>query len=135
MFERIDHVGIAVSELDPALDLYGAQFDCRLVHREVVEHGNVDAALLDAGEGHVELIAPLAAGTPLTRFLERRGPSMHHVAYTVDDIDAAIEALRERGVEMIDEHPRPGIDGTRVAFVHPRSSLGVLTELVEHAQR
>ncbi len=135
MFERIDHVGIAVSELDPALDLYSSRFDCDVVHREVLEHESVEAALLAAGDGRLELVAPLAAGTALTRFLDRRGPSVHHVAYAVDDIDAAIAVLRERGVEMIDEVARPGIDGSRVAFVHPKSSLGVLTELVEHPQR
>jgi methylmalonyl-CoA/ethylmalonyl-CoA epimerase len=119
MFERIDHVGIAVSELDPALALYSSRFDCDLLHREVLDGETVEAALLEAGEGRLELVAPLAPDTALTRFLDRRGPALHHVAYAVADIDAAL----------------PGIDGSRVAFVHPESSLGVLTELVEPAHR
>ena len=135
MFERIDHVGIAVSELDPALALYSSQFECDLLHREVLEGETVEAALLEAGDGRLELVAPLAPNTALTRFLDRRGPALHHVAYAVTDIDATLAQLRERGVALIDERPRPGIDGSRVAFLHPDSSFGVLTELVELAHR
>ena len=135
MYERVDHVGIAVNELDPALELYSSRFDCDLLHREVLEGETVEAALVQAGEDRVEFVAPLVPGTALQRFLDRRGPSLHHVAYEVADIDAAIAALRERGVTMIDEEARPGIDGSRVAFIHPGSGLGVLTEIVEPAHR
>jgi methylmalonyl-CoA epimerase len=135
MFERIDHVGIAVNELDPALELYGARFDCDLLHRELLDEATVDAALVRAGEDRVELVAPLAPGTALQRFLDDRGPSLHHLAYAVADIDAVIAELRERGVRMIDETARPGIDGSRVAFIHPEGGLGVLTEIVEAARR
>jgi len=135
MFERIDHVGIAVAELDPALALYSSRFDCDVLRREVLEEATVEAALVRAGDDRVELVAPLAPDTALQRFLDRRGPSLHHVAYEVSDIDAAIAGLRERGVRMIDETARPGIDGSRVAFIHPDGGLGVLTEIVETTHR
>ncbi|MGD0197695.1 MAG: methylmalonyl-CoA epimerase [Solirubrobacteraceae bacterium] len=133
MFERIDHVGIAVSELDPALALYHDQFDCELVHRELLDGGAMEAALVRAGDGCLEFVAPLHDDTALARFLARRGQAVHHVAYEVDDIDAAIATLREHDVKMIDEVPRAGIHGSRVAFVHPQSCMGVLTEIVEPA--
>jgi methylmalonyl-CoA epimerase len=104
------------------------------VHRETVSEQGVEAVLLDVGENHVELLAPLSAETPVGRFLAKRGPGLHHVAYQVADIDAALESLRASGVRMIDEQPRIGIRRSRVAFLHPGASGGVLTELVEPAE-
>jgi len=131
MFSRIDHIGVAVEEIEPALELYRDSFELEVAHREVVEEQGVEALLLDVGENHVELLAPLAADTPVGRFLARQGPGLHHVAYQVGDIDAVLEKLKAAGVRLIDEQPRRGIRGSRVAFVHPRSSAGVLTEIVE----
>jgi methylmalonyl-CoA epimerase len=133
MFERIDHIGIAVTELEPALALYTEQFGATLVHREVLAGDGVDAALLRDGDARLELLAPLAPDTPLGRFLERRGPGVHHVAYEVDDVDLALATLRERAVTLIDEQARIGICNSRVAFVHPHSCAGVLTEIVQIA--
>ena len=131
MFGRIDHVGIAVADLDAAVTLHEATYGMPLVHRETVESQGVEAVLLDVGESHVELLRPLAEDTPVGRFLAKRGPGLHHVAYGVDDIEAALRALKAQGVRLIDEAPRTGIRGTRVAFLHPAASASVLTELVQ----
>jgi methylmalonyl-CoA epimerase len=131
VFGRIDHIGVAVADLDAAIELHADVYGMPLVHRETVAQQGVEAALLDVGEGHVELLEPLADDTPVGRFLARRGPGLHHVAYQVTDVDAALRALRERGVRLIDEAPRTGIRGSQVAFLHPSSSGGVLTELVQ----
>ena len=133
MFSRIDHIGVAVEQIDPALELYRDTFELLLAHREVVEDQGVEAVLLDIGEGHVELLAPLAADTPVGRFLARQGPGLHHVAYQVEDIARTLESLRSAGLELIDQQPRTGIRGSRVAFMHPRATAGVLTEIVEPA--
>ncbi|HEV7584796.1 MAG TPA: methylmalonyl-CoA epimerase [Solirubrobacteraceae bacterium] len=133
MFSRIDHIGVAVEELEPALELYRDSFRLELAHREVVAEQGVEAVLLDVGENHVELLAPLGPETPVGKFLARQGPGLHHVAYQVADIDLTLAALREAGLALIDEQPRAGIRGSRVAFVHPRSTGGVLTEIVEPA--
>ncbi len=134
VFSRIDHIGVAVEELDPAIELYSGTMKLALVHREVVAEQGVEAVLLDVGENHVELLAPLDADTPVGKFLARQGPGLHHVAYQVTDIDATLQELRDAGVRLIDETPRTGIRGSRVAFVHPRSSIGVLTEIVQPAE-
>lgn len=134
MFGRIDHIGVAVEDLDRAVGLYETSFGMTLVHREVVEEQGVEAVLLDVGENHVELLRPLSASTPVGRFLARRGAGLHHVAYQVRDIDATLETLRGLGLRMIDETARTGIRGSRVAFVHPSSTGGVLTEIVEPAE-
>jgi methylmalonyl-CoA epimerase len=105
-----------------------------LVHREVVSSQGVEAVLLDVGENHVELLAPLGPDTPVGKFLAKRGPGMHHVAYQVPDIEAVLASLREAGVRLIDEQPRSGIRDSRVAFLHPKSSGGVLTEIVQPAK-
>ena len=131
MFSRIDHIGVAVEEIEPALELYRDKFELVLAHREVVQEQGVEAVLLDVGEGHVELLAPLGAETPVGRFLSRQGPGLHHVAYQVADIEATLLALKEAGIELIDEQPRTGIRGSRVAFMHPRATGGVLSEIVE----
>jgi methylmalonyl-CoA/ethylmalonyl-CoA epimerase len=132
MFGRIDHIGVAVADLDEALALHAQTYGMPVVHRETIESQGVEAVLLDVGENHVELLRPLAGDTPVGRFLARRGPGLHHVAYQVEDIEAALEQLRARGIRLIDEAPRTGIRRTRVAFLHPLASGGVLTELVEH---
>jgi len=131
MFARIDHVGVAVEDLDAAIALHEATYDMELVHRETVEEQGVEAVLLDVGENHVELLRPLSEDTPVGKFLAKRGPGLHHVAYQVEDIEAALSALREQGVRLIDQVPRTGIRGSRVAFLHPAASGGVLTEIVE----
>ena len=131
MFELIDHVGVAVSDLDRATALYEGTFEMRVVHRETVESQGVEALLLDVGDGHVELLAPLGPDTPVGRFLDRRGPGLHHVAYRVPDIDAALQDARAAGLRLLDEQPRTGIRGSRVAFLHPSSTGGVLTEIVQ----
>ena len=133
VFTRIDHVGIAVADLDAAVALHEREYGMPAVHREVVEAQGVEAVLLDVGESHVELLRPLAGDTPVGRFLARRGPGLHHVAYGVDDLAAALAQLKGRGIRLIDEAPRTGIRGTRVAFLHPASTASVLTELVEVA--
>jgi len=133
MFDRIDHIGVAVDDLDAALAIYERDYGMTLVHREVVAEQGVEAVLLDVGEGHVELLAPLGADTPVGKFLTKHGPGMHHVAYQVTDIAAELSRLRDAGVRLIDSEPRSGIRGSRVAFLHPKSSGGVLTEVVEPA--
>ena len=131
MFGRIDHIGVAVADLDAAIDLHVNVFGLELVHRETVTQQGVEAVLLDVGESHVELLAPLGEDTPVGRHLARRGPGLHHVAYGVEDIEATVRGLLEAGVRMIDETPRIGIRGSKVAFLHPSASGGVLTELVQ----
>ncbi len=134
MFTRIDHVGVAVEQLDEALELYRDSFQLELAHREVVEEQGVEAVLLDVGENHVELLAPLGPDTPVGKFLAKNGPGLHHVAYQVEDIDSTLDSLKEAGLRLIDEQPRTGIRGSRVAFMHPRSTAGVLTEIVQPAE-
>jgi methylmalonyl-CoA/ethylmalonyl-CoA epimerase len=131
MLTAIDHTGIAVADIDQALAFYRDVLGLALVHRETVPDQGVEAALLDAGESHVELIAPLGPETGVARFLQQRGPGLHHVAYRVDDIEATLASLSAAGVRLIDERPRAGIRGSRVAFVHPSATGGVLTEIVE----
>ena len=134
MFARIDHVGVAVEDLDAAIALHEATFDMELVHRETVAEQGVEAVLLDVGENHVELLRPLDEESPVGRFLSKRGPGLHHVAYQVTDVQATLDALRDRGLRLIDEAPRTGIRGSRVAFLHPASSGGVLTEIVQPSE-
>jgi methylmalonyl-CoA/ethylmalonyl-CoA epimerase len=134
VFGRIDHIGVAVEDLDGALKLYEEAFEMQLAHRETVDEQGVEAVLLDVGDGHVELLRPLGPQTAVGRYLERKGPGLHHVAYAVDDIDATLRALTGAGLELIDSEPRVGIRGSRVAFLHPRSTGGVLTEIVEPAE-
>jgi methylmalonyl-CoA epimerase len=133
MFARIDHIGVAVSDLDAGIALYEGTYGMELVHRETVAEQGVEAVLLDVGENHVELLRPLADDTPVGKFLAKKGPGLHHVAYQVTDIDATLAALRESGARLIDERPRTGIRNSRVAFLHPASSGGVLTEIVQPA--
>jgi methylmalonyl-CoA/ethylmalonyl-CoA epimerase len=134
VFARIDHIGVAVDDLDAAIALHETTYGMALVHREVVEQQGVEAVLLDVGENHVELLRPLAQDTPVGKFLASRGPGLHHVAYQVPDIEATLAALKDAGAQLIDETPRTGIRNSRVAFVHPKSSGGVLTEIVQPAE-
>ena len=134
MFGRIDHIGVVVEDLDEAVDLYGRRFGMPEAHRETVEAFDVEAVLLDVGDGHVELLRPLSVESGIGRFLEKNGPGMHHVAYQTDDIDSTLQAVRESGLRLIDEEPRRGIRNSRVAFLHPKSTGGVLTELVQPAE-
>jgi len=133
LFGRIDHIGVAVEDIDAAIALYGESFEMELAHRETVESQGVEAVLLDVGDGHVELLAPLGPETPVGKYMAKNGPGLHHVAYAVDDIDAALKSIAAAGVQLIDSEPRVGIRDSRVAFLHPRSTGGVLTEIVEPA--
>ena len=133
MFGRIDHIGVAVTDLDEAVDRYSGIYGMPLVHRETVDAQGVEAVLLDVGESHVELLSPLGSETPVGRFLAKRGEGLHHVAYQVTDIEATLRRLQGSGVRLIDQAPRPGIRSSRVAFLHPSASGGVLTEIVEPA--
>jgi methylmalonyl-CoA/ethylmalonyl-CoA epimerase len=133
MFGRIDHVGVAVEDIEAAIALYAKGFEMELAHRETVESQGVEAVLLDVGDGHVELLRPLGPETAVGKFLARKGPGLHHVAYAVEDIDATLSRLSDAGLELIDSEARVGIRQSRVAFLHPRSTGGVLTEIVEPA--
>jgi methylmalonyl-CoA/ethylmalonyl-CoA epimerase len=134
MLDRIDHVGVAVSDLEAGIALYEETLGMPLAHRERVDSQGVEAALLDVGEGHVELLAPLGPETVVGRFIERSGEGLHHVAYAVEDIDATLGRLKGAGIELIDERARKGIRGSRVAFLHPSAMGSVLTEIVEPAE-
>jgi methylmalonyl-CoA/ethylmalonyl-CoA epimerase len=134
VFGRIDHIGVATDDLDGAVALYEGTLGMPVAHRETVESQGVEAVLLDVGEGHVELLRPLGPDTPIGKYLERKGPGLHHVAYAVDDIEGVLGSLKEAGIELIDSEPRTGIRDSRVAFVHPRSTGGVLTEIVEPSE-
>lgn len=133
MLSTIDHVGVAVEDIDAALALYQQSLGMPLVYRETVTEQGVEAALLDVGDAHVELLQPLGPETAVGKFLARRGPGLHHVAYRVENVERALDELAGAGLRLIDEHPRTGIRGSRVAFVHPESTAGVLTELVQPA--
>jgi methylmalonyl-CoA/ethylmalonyl-CoA epimerase len=126
----IHHLGVAVEDLDQAVDTYTRLFGAELEHRQTVPDQGVEAAALLVGDGRVELLASLGEDTPVGRFLAQRGPGMHHVAYEVADLRAALATLADAGAELIDPEPRPGLFGLEVAFVHPDSVHGVLAEVV-----
>jgi methylmalonyl-CoA epimerase len=133
VFGRIDHIGVAVDDLDGAVKLYSESFGMREQHRETIAAFDVEAVLLEVGEGHVELLKPLSGESGIGKFIERNGPGLHHVAYQTSDIDSALQQVKAAGLDLIDQEPRTGIRGSRVAFLHPKSTGGVLTELVEPA--
>lgn len=133
-FRGIHHLGVAVGDLEEAVDTYTRLFGGALEHRDLVPDQGVEAASVLVGPSRVELLAPLGADTPVGRFLAKRGPGMHHVAYEVDDVGAALEELVARSVELIDTVPRAGLFGLQVAFVHPDAVHGVLTEVVANAR-
>jgi len=126
----IHHVGVAVRDLDEAIETYGRLFGAELEHRDTVSEHGVEAAAVRVGQSRIELLAATDDDTPVGRFLAKRGPGMHHVAYEVDDLDAELAGLDEQGIELIDHEPRRGFYGMRVAFVHPDAADGVLAELV-----
>jgi methylmalonyl-CoA/ethylmalonyl-CoA epimerase len=126
----IHHVGMAVPDLDDAIATYEELFDARVEHRAALDSDHVEAAFVLVGDGRVELLAPTADESPVGRFLAKRGPGMHHVAYEADDLRATLEQLEAAGAELIDRAPRPGLLGLEVAFVHPDAVHGVLTEVV-----
>lgn len=134
MFNRVDHIGVAVEDIDASLELYVRDYGMTLVHREIVVEQGVEAVLLDVGENHIELLAATGPDTPVGKFIAKKGPGMHHVAYQVDDIEATLAALKEAGLKLIDETPRIGIRNSRVAFLHPKSAGGLLTEIVQPAE-
>ncbi len=128
---NIDHIGIAVRDLDAALDEYQRQYRVEPVHRQVVDSQGVEEAMIAIGGSHVQLLQPLSDDSPVGRFLAKRGEGMHHVAFAVADIEGALDHLRAEGAQLIDEEPRIGGGGARIAFVHPKSLAGTLIELVE----
>ena len=134
MLGRIDHIGVATDDFEGALALYEKTLGMPLSHRETVESQGVEAALLDIGDGHVELLRPLGDDTPVGKYLAKKGPGLHHVAYAVGDIEQVLAQLKDAGIELIDEEPRVGIRDSRVAFVHPKATGGVLTEIVQPAE-
>ena len=133
-YQQIDHVGIAVSDLDAGIARYQELLGVTPSVRKRMEQDGIDAAMLDLGSTHVELIAPTGPGSTISGFLEKRGEGVHHIAYRVDDIRAALADLRDQGARLLDDEPRVGVMGHLVAFVHPKSFGGVLTELVEAAR-
>ena len=131
MFTEIDHVAIAVRDLDAAVEWYRETFGVEVVHRERVERDGVEEAMLRVADSYVQLIASLGPDTTVARFLDRRGEGLHHVAYRVDDCAAALRGAIEAGARPIDTEPRPGGRGTTVAFLHPSKAFGTLIELVQ----
>ncbi len=128
---RIHHIGVAVADLDASIRLYTSALGAELVHRATNEKEGLEAAFLRVGDGEIELMAPLRDDSPVGKFMAKRGPGLHHVAYGVTDIDESLAEARDAGLELIDSEPRVGMHGTRIAFVHPKSLEGVLTELVQ----
>jgi methylmalonyl-CoA/ethylmalonyl-CoA epimerase len=128
---EIDHVAIAVRDLEAAVEWYQQAFGAEVVHRERVAKDEVEEALLAVSDSYIQLLTPLTDTSPVARFLEQRGEGLHHVGYRVKDCAAAIESVRASGARLIDEVPRPGSRGTTVAFVHPKGAFGTLIELVE----
>ena len=128
---RFDHVGVATPDGDALADLFGELFGTPVAHRETFD--GLDVTFLELGDGYVELLEPLTDDGPIARFLDREGPGLHHVALATEDIEAALDAARDAGVDPIDDDPRPGAWGHDVAFLHPDSTGGVLVEFVEHA--
>ncbi|HEY8816136.1 MAG TPA: methylmalonyl-CoA epimerase [Candidatus Dormibacteraeota bacterium] len=131
MLTRIHHVGVAVADLDESIGLYRSALGARLVHRQVNEKEGLEAAFLSTGDGEVELMGATRPDSPVGKFLAKRGPGLHHVAYGVTDIAGALADARAAGCELIDAEPRMGMHGSLIAFVHPKSLGGVLTEFVE----
>jgi methylmalonyl-CoA/ethylmalonyl-CoA epimerase len=133
MFTHLDHVGIAVPDLDEALDFYAKTFDLRSVHEEVNEEQGVREAMLAIGDSGtcIQLLAPLSPESTIAKFIDRNGPGMQQMAYRVEDIDQVSATLRERGVRLLYEEPKNGTAGSRVNFIHPKDAGGVLVELVE----
>jgi methylmalonyl-CoA/ethylmalonyl-CoA epimerase len=131
LLTEIDHVAIAVSDLEAAIAYYGDTFGAEVAHRELVESDGVEEALLRVADSYIQLLTPTRDDSPVARFLQSRGEGLHHVGYRVDDCAAALDAVKAQGGRVIDEAPRPGSRGTTVAFVHPKGAFGTLIELVQ----
>jgi methylmalonyl-CoA/ethylmalonyl-CoA epimerase len=128
---EIDHVAIAVRDLEQAIAWYADNFDATVAHRERVERDGVEEALLKVADSYIQLLTPISDSSPVAKYLERQGEGIHHVGYRVEDCRAALEVLKRHGARVIDEEPRPGSRGTTVAFVHPKAAFGTLIELVQ----
>ena len=131
LLTEIDHVAIAVSDLEAAIEFYARAFGATVTHREVVESDGVEEALLQVADSYVQLLTPTRPESPVARFLEKRGEGLHHVGYRVEDCASGLEDVKHEGARVVDEHPRTGSRGTTVAFLHPKTSFGTLIELVE----
>jgi methylmalonyl-CoA/ethylmalonyl-CoA epimerase len=131
MPNRIEHIALAVSDLDAAIAHYAEVWGLTVSHRERVEDQGVEEAMLPIGDSHLQLLGPTAPESTVGRFIERRGEGLHHIAYEVDDLEAALAELKAKGVELIDEKPRLGGRGHMVAFVHPKGNHGLLVELIQ----
>jgi len=131
MLTEIDHVAIAVQDLDSAIAYYADTFGAVLAHRERVESDGVEEALLKVADSYIQLLTPTRSDSPVAKYLENKGEGLHHVGYRVDDCAAALQSVKDHGGRVIDEEPRPGSRGTTVAFVHPKGALGTLIELVQ----
>ena len=131
LLTEIDHVAIAVNDLEAAIDYYETVFGATVEHREVVESDGVEEALLKVAESYIQLLTPTRPDSPVAKYLEKKGEGIHHVGYRVDDCAKALQAVKDAGGRTIDEAPRPGSRGTTVAFVHPKAAFGTLIELVQ----
>ena len=131
LLTEIDHVAIAVHDLDEAIEYYASTFGATVAHRERVESDGVEEALIKVADSYIQLLTPISEDSPVAKFLERRGEGLHHVGYRVDDCGVALQAVKDADGQVIDEEPRPGSRGTTVAFVHPKAAFGTLVELVQ----
>ena len=131
LLTEIDHVAIAVHDLEAAIDYYRSTFGCEVAHREVVESDGVEEALLKVADSYVQLLTPTRDDSPVAKYLEKKGEGLHHIGYRVADCAAALDAVKRNGHKVIDEAPRPGSRGTTVAFIHPKTAYGTLIELVQ----
>jgi methylmalonyl-CoA epimerase len=131
MLTEIDHVAIAVNDLEAAIAYYRSTFGVDVAHREVVESDGVEEALLKVADSYIQLLTPVRDDSPVAKYLEKKGEGLHHIGYRVDDVAAALERVKAEGHRVIDEVPRPGSRGTTVAFVHPKEAFGTLIELVQ----
>src|SRR3954469_1501470 len=131
LFTEIDHVAIAVNDLEAAISYYRDTYGCEVEHREVVEKDGVEEALLKVADSYIQLLTPSRPDSPVAKYMEKKGEGIHHVGYRVADCGEALEAVKAHGHKVIDEAPRPGSRGTTVAFVHPKTAFGTLIELVQ----
>jgi methylmalonyl-CoA epimerase len=131
MFTEIDHIAIAVNDLEGAIEYYRETYGCEVEHREVVEKDGVEEALLRVADSYIQLLTPVRDDSPVAKYLAAKGEGLHHVGYRVADVGAALQSVKEHGHRVIDEEPRPGSRGTTVAFVHPKTAFGTLIELVQ----
>ena len=131
LLTEIDHVAIAVRDLEAAIDYYQQTFGCEVEHRETVERDGVEEALLKVADSYIQLLTPTSDSSPVAKYLEKKGPGIHHVGYRVADCASALQSVKDHGGQVIDEAPRPGSRGTTVAFVHPKGAFGTLIELVQ----